>query len=742
MGAVAGNVKVGNRDRWITRWQALEYVTSQNLEKRAFDLLNCITVVPGALGSWRTAVLREIGGLTPDTVAEDADLTIAVRRRGWRIRYDDHAIGWTQAPEDAKGLVAQRFRWTFGTLQAVWKHRDTMLRPRYGTLGLVALPNVLLFQILLPVFSPIIDLLFVGSLALFGLLAAADDARPRALDHERRGARGGLLPGLPRDRLPDRCARLRAREGRGLDAARLVPVPALLLPAADVRRAGARAARGAPGPRGRLARPAAARAGDVSHGFGETKFCTCEPEATPRVRVSFQSMHSSRRRLAAMALGALVASEGCGGSGSGPSSGSGSGSWTAGVFPPSSSFANQCQSPRSGVDPTTGRPYADVKGTTLAENSFLRSWTNELYLWYREAPDRDPAGYSTTAAYFDVLKTTATTASGNPKDKFHFTYKTSDWVALSQSGVEAGYGAQWALISTRPPRQAVVAFTDPGTPATAANLARGAQVLTVDGVDLVNANDSSSVDKLNAGLFPSAAGESHSFGVLDLGAAAPRTVTMVSANVTSTPVQNVSTIRAAGGTVGYMLFNDHIATAEPLLVSAFSQLQAARSHRSRARHPLQRRRLPRHRERGGLHDRRSGPDHGPHVREDDLQRQVHDADPVTGQALTPVPFHSTTLGFSGPSGQALPTLEPVASHRAHELQHLLGQRVDRQQPARRGRAGGRDRRDHAAESRTASIPRTTAGRPTSRSNSRVSTTRTSATTRTASRPRTPPAAWA
>jgi cellulose synthase/poly-beta-1,6-N-acetylglucosamine synthase-like glycosyltransferase/peptidoglycan/xylan/chitin deacetylase (PgdA/CDA1 family)/spore germination protein YaaH len=169
VGAVAGNVKVGNRDRWITRWQALEYVTSQNLEKRAFDLLNCITVVPGALGAWRARVLREIGGLTPDTVAEDADLTIAVRRRGWRIRYEDHAIGWTQAPEDVKGLVTQRFRWTFGTLQAVWKHRDTFLRPRYGSLGLVALPNVVVFQILLPVFSPLIDLLFVGSLLLFGL---------------------------------------------------------------------------------------------------------------------------------------------------------------------------------------------------------------------------------------------------------------------------------------------------------------------------------------------------------------------------------------------------------------------------------------------------------------------------------------------------------------------------------------------------------------------------------------------
>jgi cellulose synthase/poly-beta-1,6-N-acetylglucosamine synthase-like glycosyltransferase len=169
VGAVAGNVKVANRDRWITRWQALEYVTSQNLEKRAFDLLNCITVVPGALGSWRTGIVREIGGLTPDTVAEDADLTIAVRRRGWRIRYEERAVGWTQAPDCKRGLVAQRFRWTYGTLQAVWKHRDAFLRPRFGTLGLVALPNILLFQILLPVFSPLIDLLFLGSLVLFGL---------------------------------------------------------------------------------------------------------------------------------------------------------------------------------------------------------------------------------------------------------------------------------------------------------------------------------------------------------------------------------------------------------------------------------------------------------------------------------------------------------------------------------------------------------------------------------------------
>ncbi|MGB6429317.1 MAG: glycosyltransferase [Candidatus Acidiferrales bacterium] len=169
VGAVAGNVKVGNRDRWITRWQALEYVTSQNLEKRAFDLLNCIPVVPGALSAWRTEAIRAAGGFTADTVAEDTDLTIAIRRSGWAILYDEDAIGWTEAPETPGQLVRQRFRWTFGTLQSFWKHRDTLGRWRYGTLGFVALPNIFLFQLLLPLFSPIIDLLFIGSLVFWGL---------------------------------------------------------------------------------------------------------------------------------------------------------------------------------------------------------------------------------------------------------------------------------------------------------------------------------------------------------------------------------------------------------------------------------------------------------------------------------------------------------------------------------------------------------------------------------------------
>jgi len=167
--AVAGNVKVMNRNRWITRWQALEYITSQNLEKRAFDLLNCIPVVPGAAGAWRASVLHSSGGFSGDTVAEDTDLTFTIRRNGWKILYDEEAIGRTEVPETVDALVRQRFRWTFGTLQAVWKHRDTAGKPRYGTLGWVAIPNILLFQILLPMVSPLIDFLFLLTLALWGL---------------------------------------------------------------------------------------------------------------------------------------------------------------------------------------------------------------------------------------------------------------------------------------------------------------------------------------------------------------------------------------------------------------------------------------------------------------------------------------------------------------------------------------------------------------------------------------------
>jgi cellulose synthase/poly-beta-1,6-N-acetylglucosamine synthase-like glycosyltransferase/peptidoglycan/xylan/chitin deacetylase (PgdA/CDA1 family)/spore germination protein YaaH len=162
--AVAGNAKVGNRINLVTRWQALEYVTSQNLDRRAFALLDCITVVPGAVGAWRRSVVLEVGGFKEDTLAEDQDLTLDMRRAGYSVAYADGAVAYTEAPDTLRGLARQRFRWSFGTLQCTWKHRSAFFRTKYGSLGWIALPNVFLFQLLLPAISPVADLMFVYSI--------------------------------------------------------------------------------------------------------------------------------------------------------------------------------------------------------------------------------------------------------------------------------------------------------------------------------------------------------------------------------------------------------------------------------------------------------------------------------------------------------------------------------------------------------------------------------------------------
>src|ERR1700756_1119645 len=166
VGAIAGNAKVGNRVNLWTRWQALEYITSQNFERRALDVLGAVSVVPGAIGAWRVSAVREVGGFQIDTVAEDADLTMALLRRGYRVEYEDMALAYTEAPTNANGLMRQRFRWSFGILQSVWKHRAVFARK--GALGWVALPNIVIFQILLPLVSPLIDIMFaVGAIWYF-----------------------------------------------------------------------------------------------------------------------------------------------------------------------------------------------------------------------------------------------------------------------------------------------------------------------------------------------------------------------------------------------------------------------------------------------------------------------------------------------------------------------------------------------------------------------------------------------
>ncbi|HEX4036663.1 MAG TPA: glycosyltransferase [Acidobacteriaceae bacterium] len=160
IGAVAGNAKVGNRINLWTQWQALEYITSQNFERRAMDLFNVVTVVPGAIGAWRTAAVKHGGCYPVNTVAEDADLTMNLLEQRYKVIYDDHALAFTEAPATARSLMRQRFRWSFGILQAVFKHRGgAKTNP---AMGFFALPNILVFQILLPLVSPFIDIMFAA----------------------------------------------------------------------------------------------------------------------------------------------------------------------------------------------------------------------------------------------------------------------------------------------------------------------------------------------------------------------------------------------------------------------------------------------------------------------------------------------------------------------------------------------------------------------------------------------------
>jgi cellulose synthase/poly-beta-1,6-N-acetylglucosamine synthase-like glycosyltransferase/peptidoglycan/xylan/chitin deacetylase (PgdA/CDA1 family)/spore germination protein YaaH len=163
VGAMAGNAKVGNRVNLWTQWQALEYITSQNFDRRALNTFSAVCVVPGAIGAWRTEAVRAAGGYKTDTVAEDADLTMALLQNGYKVEYEDRSLAYTEAPTTANALMRQRFRWSFGILQAVWKHRSAFARK--GALGFLALPNIVIFQIMLPLVSPFIDIMFVvGSL--------------------------------------------------------------------------------------------------------------------------------------------------------------------------------------------------------------------------------------------------------------------------------------------------------------------------------------------------------------------------------------------------------------------------------------------------------------------------------------------------------------------------------------------------------------------------------------------------
>jgi carboxyl-terminal processing protease len=245
-----------------------------------------------------------------------------------------------------------------------------------------------------------------------------------------------------------------------------------------------------------------------------------------------------------------------------------------GSLPASSTLAQQCAA-NNALAPIDRRV-----ATLDTERRWVRSYTDEAYLWYREIPAVDSAGADFNLPsvpdsldnYFEALKSRQITASGKPRDQFSFTYPTVEWEALSQSGIVAGFGAEWILGSPTPPRNVRVAYVDPGTPAAAQAVARGMRVVSVEGVS-IDDNTPTGIATINEGLFSPASGQRYSFVFEDL-SGVQRTVAMTAAQITKTPVQNVQTISTPTGNVGYVTFNDHILPAEGQLVAAFTQLQS------------------------------------------------------------------------------------------------------------------------------------------------------------------------
>ena len=333
--------------------------------------------------------------------------------------------------------------------------------------------------------------------------------------------------------------------------------------------------------------------------------------------------------------------------------GGGGGSDSAAVVPPvtptgptalvaASTVANRCEAPRSGSS-------IDKPGTLLDELTWVRSWIDETYLWYREVPTTyQPSSFSTPIAYFDVLKTTATTASGQPKDRFHFTYTTAEWEA-SLNGVELGYGMLLALTRNTPPRKAVISIVEPGSPAALAGLQRGDMLQSIDGVDFVNAADAASLKIINAGLLPKAQG-THALSFSRDGTV--RNATLQAVEVSTSAVQNERIIDTPTGKVGYLTFNTHNNVAERQLVETMRRFQAA---------GISDLVLDVRYNGGGYLDVASELAYmiaGPQVTTGKTFEQVLVNDKTRPEA--PVPFHAQSRGFGGPNplpkGTPLPSL--------------------------------------------------------------------------------------
>jgi carboxyl-terminal processing protease len=366
----------------------------------------------------------------------------------------------------------------------------------------------------------------------------------------------------------------------------------------------------------------------------------------------------------------IAALSGCGGGGGGGSGGGGGGNpsvvtgptWTQGSFQPASTFENRCAVVRTGND-SQGRPFPDQAGTLAQELFFLRSWTNQTYLWNTEVADQNPAGFSDRIAYFNVLKTNALASSGKPKDNFHFTLSTADYLAQITSAPTAGYGAEIRIFTGSPPRDARVLYTQSGTPAAellngTPKLTRGARILTVDGIDLVNGGTTpAQIDILNNGLFPRTAGENHTFTVR-YPDNTERAITLTSGSIVEAPVNRQTVLTTANGKVGYILLNTFSPfSSEKALVDAIAALKAQGVNDVV---------LDLRYNGGGLLAVASQLSYmvaGPgrtagHVFERlQFNAAAGSTNPVSGGANTPTPFFNTGIGFSVSDGAPIQTLD-------------------------------------------------------------------------------------
>lgn len=378
--------------------------------------------------------------------------------------------------------------------------------------------------------------------------------------------------------------------------------------------------------------------------------------------------------ICALAIGAAVWLGACGGGGGGssaspppqgpappptapPSSGP---SWTSGAFQAASTFKDRCEVVRSGRD-IEGNPFPDRAGTALEERFWLRSWTNETYLWNTEVTDRNPADFANRRDYFAILRSFARTASGKEKDDFHFSEPTTETLIRRTAAPRASYGANLLSLSAAPPRDFRVRYTEPDSPAATvangqANLERGSRILRINGIDFVNASSQAEVNQLNAALFPATAGVTTTFAVQDADGA-QRTVTLTSINLSPKPVNRTSIISTSSGNVGYIVFNTFSPfVSEREIVDAMTQMRAAGVNDLV---------LDLRYNGGGLLAVASQLSFmvagDTRTRNQAFERLQFNAaagnrNPVIGGVNQPIPFYRTGQGFSVPNGTSLPAL--------------------------------------------------------------------------------------